>query len=693
MAIRVLSISIEKKLFEDGPIRRRILEQLDEVEKAVILVFAKDKFDQTIGNTRIISTNSKSRWFFVWDAIEITRRMRQEKFDVVTTYDPAESALAGWFASKYFKCALAIQDHGYHFHGDYYAHESFSNRARYFFARRIIKRADAIRAVSKKTEDALLRLGVRQDKIMRFPVSLMGTHSQPSGLDLGNKKPYFLMAARFVKIKRVDSAIQAFKIFSANQPGYKLLLIGSGQFEAEIKSLIANLKLEDKVQIIPWADSLADYYRNATATLITSDREGFGMTALESLINHTPVIMTDVGCAEEIITPGKNGLIVPVGDVVKFAEAMEVLVQNQETLKQGAQEFAWEAPKFKMMDFLRTAIQNRKKLRLLFVTQSVDKNDPILAFTAGWIQEFLNDGCEMTVFTRHLVADDLPRGAMGQDLGKPVIMRVLKLWYYSFRLRKQYDAVLVHMTPQIMVLGAPVWILLGKRKYMWYMHRSVTWWLKVALWFSKKTFTASDLSLRLAHPKKTIVGHGINTDQFRPLDVQREPTILWVSRIHPRKRLEDTLEFMSKFKRNYPNVSWKLKVIGTAEGHEEYLELMKKKTVELGVDDNVIFTGPIKRENLPEIYACATAFVSTSQTGSLDKVVLEALACGTPVLAQGEEYFGLPGVTPLVDRETALARLAALLPNPVTDQQARQGIVQEHDLKRLISKLINEMSA
>ncbi|MFA6446651.1 MAG: glycosyltransferase [Patescibacteria group bacterium] len=693
MAIRVLSISIEKKLFEDGPIRRRILEQLDEVEKAVILVFAKNKFDQAIGNTRIISTNSKSRWFYVWDAIRIARRMRQEKFDVVTTYDPAESALAGWFASKYFKCALAIQDHGYHFHRDYYARESFSNRLRSIFAHWAIKRADAIRAVSKKTELALLRLGVRQDKIMRFPVALMNTHSVPVGLNLEDKKPYFLLVARFTKIKRIDLAIQAFKIFSANQPEYKLLIIGSGQLVAEIKSLIADFKLEDRVELIPWADSLTDYYRNATATLITSDREGFGMTALESLINKTPVIMTDVGCAEEIIMPGKNGLIVPIDNALKFAEAMESLVQNQEAFKQGAQEFVWNASQFKMMDFLQTAIQNHKKLRLLFVTQSVDKNDPILAFTAGWIQEFLDAGCEMAVFTRHMVVADLPRGAVGQDLGKSVIMRVLKLWYYSFRLRKQYDAVLVHMTPQLMVLGAPIWILLGKRKYMWYMHRSVTWWLKVALWFNKKTFTASDLSLRLPHPKKTIVGHGIDTEQFKVLDVKREPQLLWISRIHPRKHLEDTLEFMSEFKHKHPDVNWKLKVIGTAEGHEDYLELMKKKAIELGVDGHLIFTGAIKREDLPEIYARATAFISTSQTGSLDKVVLEALACGTPVFAQGEEYFGLPGVTSLIDHEAALVKLAGLLSNPITDERARQGIVQEHDLKRLINKLIDEMSA
>jgi glycosyltransferase involved in cell wall biosynthesis len=322
----------------------------------------------------------------------------------------------------------------------------------------------------------------------------------------------------------------------------------------------------------------------------------------------------------------------------------------------------------------------------------VDKNDPILAFAVGWIQEFLNNGCDMTIFTRRMVASDLPPGARGQDLGQPVIMRVLKLWYYSFRLRKQYDAVLVHMTPQLLVLGFPVWFVLRKRVYMWYMHRSITWWLKAALGLSKKTFTGSDLSLRLGHPKKTIVGHGIDTDQFRPLDVPREPVVLWISRIHPRKHLEHTLEFMAEFKSIHPDRLWKLKVIGTAEGYEDYLELMKKKAIDLGVDDKVIFEGAIKREDLPDVYARAAAFMSTSQTGSLDKVVLESLACGTPVFAQGEEYFDLTGVTSLVDRDAALAKLASLLANPITDQSARQGIVQEHDLKRLISRLVKEMS-
>ncbi len=332
-----------------------------------------------------------------------------------------------------------------------------------------------------------------------------------------------------------------------------------------------------------------------------------------------------------------------------------------------------------------------KNFRLLFVTQVVDHEDPVLGFVIRWIKEFVNQGVKLTVFARKLKLRDLPASVTGFDLGQPKIRRIVKLWYYSIKHRKDYDVVLVHMTPEILVLGWPVWVLLGKRVLLWYMHRSVTWWLKVALWMSRKTFTGSDLSLRVNTPKKVVVGHGIDTDQFKPLDVQRQPEVLWVSRIQPRKRLEDSLNFMSEFRHQNPDVNWTMRVIGSAQGHEDYLADMQREVERLGMADKIKFEGPMEHDALPEVFAKAAVFISTSQTGSLDKVVLESLACGTPVLAKGEEYEGLQGVVSLADQTVAFSSLRTWLLDPKTNQAAQEGIIKQHDLRRLITRLVQEM--
>ena len=585
---------------------------------------------------------------------------------------------------------------------------------------------------------------------------------QSPSLDLreGKGESYFLLVCRFVPIKRIDLAIHAFSIVAKQDADVKLKIVGQGPLESQIHKWIEDFDLQDKVEIIPWTENLADLYHGAIATLITSDREGFGMTALESLACDTPVIMTNVGCAHEVVKSGENGIIVPVGDVIALANAMEQLNQipitplrptdfegrakyqlpmqeasginsttEHEASGQSSESGFPPSPRLRwarvfrnsmfaseasMTDFLQSAIrhqlsakkkededfwrfsekntsESQQQLRLLFITQVVDKNDPILGFVIRWIQEFVNQEVKMTVFTRRMVYEDLPDGAQGQDLSQPVIRRVLNLWYYSIKYRKQYDKVFVHMTPQIVVLGWPLWFVLGKPVYMWYMHKSVTWWLKLALKVTKKTFTASDLSLRVDSPKKTIVGHGIDTEQFKPLEAPRKPEVLWISRIQPSKKLEDSLAFMDEFHKRYPNVEWKMRVIGSAEGNEEYLNKMKQEADRLGFAERVVFEGQKPHEELPEIFANATVFISTSETGSIDKVVLESLACGTPVIAKGKEYHDLPGVIKISDREKALQTLYYSLQNPASDQEGRNGVIERHDLKRLISILLKKI--
>ena len=336
-----LFISLERRLLEDGsPVIGRLQDQVAGLTEAIFLVLAKDKTEKKYGNLRVIPTGSWNRLFYVFDALVKTRKIISEvKIDAVVTQDPVETALIGWAAASWAGAKLIVQDHGYHFHGDYYRKESWLNRLRYLFAKWVIKRADAVRVVSKRTEEALVKLGVDQNKIVRFPVAVKyevrGTQYDNAPYSV-LRTPYFLLAARFVPIKRIDLAIHAFSLIVSRSSHVarpasqvKLLIVGRGPLEVYVKEKIAEFGLADRVEVIPWTDDLNGLYRGAIATLITSDREGFGMTAVESLANGTPVIMTDVGCAGEVIKHGVNGIVVPIGDVEALSRAMLTMLDGQ----------------------------------------------------------------------------------------------------------------------------------------------------------------------------------------------------------------------------------------------------------------------------------------------------------------------------------------------------------------------------
>ncbi len=792
---RVLSIGLEKKLFEDGKVRDRIVEQLKDFD-ATIIVFAKRKFDEQIApNVRVISTNSWNKFVYVTDALRIVWKLRKQKFDVITSQDPTETGLVAYLASKFLKTALAIQDHGYHFHSHYYRKESWLNQFRYLFARFAVTRADAVRVVSQRTEDALKQLGIHADKIIKFPLTLDGKFlaSNSSNSSVNSEQwavtgdteesakykmldtRYFLLVCRFVPIKRIDLAIHAFSILAKQNPDVKLKIVGQGPLESQIKQWIADFDLQSRAEIIPWTDNLADLYRGAISTLITSDREGFGMTAVESLACGTPVIMSDVGCAGEIVKNGENGIIVPVGDVMAIANAMEKLLQlpitplrssnfegranyqlpmqeafgiNQniqngtkvlgneskfqvprlptdastEVLtKEGAS--AKEGSKFaseaSMTDFLLSAIRHQlsakkkedeefwrfseksnkegvrdiKKPRLMLYTPSLDHKDPVFGFSVRWADEFARQTEKLTIISRFVDQDDVPVGAKGIALGKPWVQRIFKLWYTSIKYRNDYDKVFLHMAPETAIAGWPVWFLLRKPIYLWYAHGAVPPALKIAEPLVKLIFASSETGLRLKTPKARFVGQGIDTELFKPdPEIKKENIIITISRITPKKKYEDTLDFLAGYKEKYPEDNWQYHIIGPSLGCEDYIKNLKDKAELLEIGERFKVVPAVEYVDLPTIYNKTKLFLSTSQTGSIDKVVLEALACGIPVIARGEGYQKIYGVTNLLDQKLAFDKLHSSLTSSKIDFEASKEVEKSHGLKRLVSVILGYIS-
>jgi glycosyltransferase involved in cell wall biosynthesis len=342
-------------------VRRRIVEQNQKVEELTILVLGKQLFDQMVApNVRVVSTASWFRFFYIFDAWHRLWVWRKEEFDVVTT-DTVETALVGAFAARIFMAVWAVQDHGYYFHGDYYRKESFTNRFLYLFMRWAVKRAEAVRVVSQRTESAVIKLGVSPDKIVRFPLAVTSNVQRITYDVAENIGSYFLLVARFVPIKRIDLAIHAFSLIANSHPELKLVIQGRGPLEGQIRKKIQEFGLEDRIEIRPWEENLSESYSNALATLITSDREGFGMTAVESLTCGTPVIMTDVGCAGEVVKDGENGYVVPVGDVDALADRMERVILDSAMLREKARGYSWTNDGPGMFDLYQKALANRHK--------------------------------------------------------------------------------------------------------------------------------------------------------------------------------------------------------------------------------------------------------------------------------------------------------------------------------------------
>lgn len=332
------------------------------------------------------------------------------------------------------------------------------------------------------------------------------------------------------------------------------------------------------------------------------------------------------------------------------------------------------------------------KNELLVLTQTVNDRDENLGFFVTWIRKLAADGRRVHVGCwSYDPATKLPPNVTVHGMPKGKIRRTLALLCLSWSLRRDVSSVFVHMIAPVVVACGWFWRLIGWKIALWYTHGSVPWTLRVSEKLAHQILTATDDSMRIPSPKKIVMGHGIDLERFRPQSIPREPLILTVGRISERK---DQLAFVALcdlIRRRDPSLAFHAMIVGDPRMTEDvaYAQRVKEEIARLGLTSTVSIAPSKLGDELVASYSRAAIFASPSRTGSLDKVVLEALACETPVVAVGSSYRGFPGVTlaaSLTDNSATDAVFAALR-HPAASPAAREGVKKATNLDTLIGRL------
>ena len=205
------------------------------------------------------------------------------------------------------------------------------------------------------------------------------------------------------------------------------------------------------------------------------------------------------------------------------------------------------------------------------------------------------------------------------------------------------------MNPEYVILGGLVWRLMRKPIGLWYVHKHAGLRLKVATFLVNYVFTVSPESFRLKSSKVKVLGHGIDTTLYagprKVVDTQQErKRILMLGRISRSKRIDVGIELLKFFVDE--KEEYELVIVGEPMGvrDEEYLLTLQRQVEDLSLGDLVSFAGGVVHADTKKHYMNASLFLHTSETGSVDKVVLEALASSLPVISTSEAFKNTPGV-------------------------------------------------
>lgn len=238
-----------------------------------------------------------------WIAKEMLRKEGRD-ITVITTLHGTDITIVG-------------QDHSFH------AITKFS-----------IEKSDRITAVSQFLKEETIRaFGCTECDVTVIPnfvdpaVYDRSAHEPALRRQMGEDKKILMHISNFRPVKRVLDVVRIFARVRKEVPSV-LVMVGDGPDRLSAEQEARALGVERDVHFLGRIDPVAPLLASADLYLLPTDRESFGLSALEAMACGVPALAYDVGGIREVVKNGVTGALRPVGDVDGLAEFGVTLLRD-----------------------------------------------------------------------------------------------------------------------------------------------------------------------------------------------------------------------------------------------------------------------------------------------------------------------------------------------------------------------------
>ena len=299
---------------------------------------------------------------------------------------------------------------------------------------------------------------------------------------------------------------------------------------------------------------------------------------------------------------------------------------------------------------------------------------------------------EYTILLPDSPMDDLPKE---RDRWKYKILKPKKLWtrialplaLYTSRVKPDIFFSPTHYIPRFSPVKRVVTIFdlsflhfseMFNKKDLWQLKN----WTKFSVENADHIITISNFSKKdivsqynIKSGKVTVAYPGYNKDIFHPRDSAKDYYIIYIGTIQPRKNLIRLIEAVARIE------DLKLVIVGKTKGegrqgwlYEETLQTPKR----LGIANRVKFLGFVPTEDLPYLLSGAEAFVMPSLWEGFGIVVVEAMACGVPVIVSNTSSLPeLVGKAGLMFDPYSVDQIEQAIRTIISDKKLRQKYSRE----------------
>jgi len=216
-------------------------------------------------------------------------------------------------------------------------------------------------AVSESTADDLTRRGMKRGQISVIPNGIEFETFTPGPHSDRYTKPTLLYLGRLKAYKKVEFILEAIALLSSKGVDCRLLVAGDGDYRGHLERLSKDLGINSRVTFLGYVTETKkiELLRKAWLHILTSSKEGWGITNLEAAACETPTVASDSPGLRDSVVHGRTGFLVPHGNIEALADRISELLENNE-LRQNmgknsrkfAESFSWEESTVQIERFL-----------------------------------------------------------------------------------------------------------------------------------------------------------------------------------------------------------------------------------------------------------------------------------------------------------------------------------------------------
>jgi glycosyltransferase involved in cell wall biosynthesis len=257
--------------------------------------------------------------------------LMNERFDVINTHFVLPTGPVGDALARFAKIPNVLSVHG----GDLYDPSKRLSPHRHPFLRgwirRLLRRADRVVGQSWNTLGNMRRYYTPELEGIRIPLGIPRPKIEAaSRREYGyrNEETLLVTVGRLVGRKAVDQLISMMEALR-NEP-VRLLIIGTGPLESQLKDLASERRLGEKVVFLGQVDEHGKFriLQMCDLYVSTSQHEGFGLVFLEAMASGLSVVCYDHGGQTDFLKDEVNGFLVPLNDRERFLDRCRILIRD-----------------------------------------------------------------------------------------------------------------------------------------------------------------------------------------------------------------------------------------------------------------------------------------------------------------------------------------------------------------------------